>query len=351
MQEIRVPHFTTFNFITSDSLRSVKLGFGLYLIPFDVPIWCCTCASIVLITFVLHRLSTVTSGVVLVVLSVSGNLLDQGSKVLQSSTNKWKSNSKLILIPFWLLSGIIISNGYKGLLNMAYIAENDISTKWKNPHEMSNFTLYLPKGINSVNCFKSPSNFCVIHCKSRSGELIYGNTEFDVILQNYSTVLRQKQFHCVRTGNFVKWVQKNLISPKTALVVFSHHLDFYWKEIQNAARQGGLKFAHNGKTLNDPSLGMPHSIYVFKSFQEKYDYAGKRAKIALSSGLFLLWLKWDKIKFQARNLESRTKESNEADVRPLALNSSFALVILALLWGLVLCIAIFIIERTRSFFR
>ncbi|CAG7718783.1 unnamed protein product, partial [Allacma fusca] len=349
-QEIRIPHFTSFNFITSDSLKSVKIGFRLYFIPFDAFIWGCTLSSILLMTLLVHRFGTMSQNLVLVAVSVLGNLVEQGSKALNTSKCK-KSNTNMILVPIWLLSGIIISNGYKGVLNMVYVADNEIRTEWKYLHEMSNFTLYLPLDINYLsfifNCYISRTNLCVKYCWSSGSDVFYGNTEFDVILtKNRSRHLTPQQFHCLNQNNFAESVQQKLTIEKTALVVYSHQLNFYWKEVEKVMRRKGLKFAHNGKTLNDPTLGQPHSIYASHSFLEKYDYAGKRAKIAVSSGLFLLWKKWHQIWNQRKFLDLRTKDSNEVVVRPLSLNSSFSLAFFALLWGLFICIIVFAAEIT-----
>ncbi|CAG7819847.1 unnamed protein product [Allacma fusca] len=49
-----------------------------------------------------------------------------------------------IIFGFWIMMGIIITNGYKGIIKSNMLVNNPFSTDWKRIEELENFILYVP---------------------------------------------------------------------------------------------------------------------------------------------------------------------------------------------------------------
>ncbi|CAG7817995.1 unnamed protein product, partial [Allacma fusca] len=127
-----------------------------------------------------------------------------------------------------------------------------------------------------------------------------------------------------------------LTTPKTALVVFSHALKFYWERVRLATQGQGLQFAHNGKITRDGFFRQSISLFVTEWYDAEYNHVGRRAGNVMSSGLFWFWEKWDKIRFP-RDIPVKRNEFPVAEpsIRPLSMNSSLALVLHALYGAIV----------------
>ncbi|CAG7731862.1 unnamed protein product [Allacma fusca] len=141
-------------------------------------------------------------------------------------------------------------------------------------------------------------------------------------------------------------IERKLTLPQTALVVFSMEFGYYWNRVRVKMQGTNLKFSHNRNTGNDPFLRTPTSIYISKYFPEKYHYVARRAHVMLSSGLFSMWEKWDRIRFPECNLDFRMQVSHETDVRALSMESSLVLALYAFLWSLLVCLVAFIAEMS-----
>ncbi|CAG7816391.1 unnamed protein product [Allacma fusca] len=155
-----------------------------------------------------------------------------------------------------------------------------------------------------------------------------------------------------RRGTFSMDDMKSLFSekltaPKTALVVFSHALKFYWERVRTAQQQQRTKYAHNGKTTNDGFLRMSMSLYVTEWYDEKYNHVGKRAGNLMSSGLFWFWEKWDKIRFPQDLPVGRNYSAIiEPPVCPLSMDSSLVLSLYALFVANLLSLSILLLESS-----
>ncbi|CAG7722460.1 unnamed protein product [Allacma fusca] len=191
--------------------------------------------------------------------------------------------------------------------------------------------------------------FCVAQCDESDDIFQYGRSEFDEVTryENSSKRIFPGQFRCV-TGNYLSLdIEDILVNPKTALVVYSGHLEYYWRKFKITMNSAKLKFAHNARIKDDNLLRRWNYLFTPLSWSKKYDYIGNRASVMMSSGLFTLWERWHKIRFLSSN-SIPIDSVDDHIAKPLGLDSSVYSVMYAFLWSALCCTHIFVIEILRA---
>ncbi|CAG7729702.1 unnamed protein product [Allacma fusca] len=247
----------------------------------------------------------------------------------------------------WLLSAIILSNGYKSFLKGSFAADSNYVTKWRFLHELVNFTLYFPTGIPGSlpksSSIHTSEKTCHVKCDDSRLGLIYLNEEENLSLKyKHSNFLQSLSLECLTIHDLDSHIENTLGKPKTALVAFSYEFDFYWGILSQVAAKKKLRFAHNRKTLNDQAFREPVYVFIPRYIDEKSNLVLKRAKVMLGSGLFWLWEKWDRF---PKCLGSKKKKVTfQTCVRPLSMESSIVLAIYALCICNLACVFVFVFE-------
>ncbi|CAG7669413.1 unnamed protein product [Allacma fusca] len=267
-REFPVSYSTSHFFITSDNVVTVTLEFQMYATPFDVPCWM-GIASVVLLM-----------GTIL-----SSSFLSPGR------TKFWKK------LPSTLLS----------------VFESLIDQGMNIPKDGSNLS-----NNASQNCLRE----CIVN------EDTFGcsnNNEQFKLDRNYSKTIDPNQFQAFCESSLESIILTKLTLPQTALVVPSDEFEYYWDTVRLSIKGTNFKFSHNRYSGNDQLLRSTTSVYIASYFDDKYHYVAKRIQIMLSAGLYLLWEKWDKIRFPMCHSGYRSKASHENGVRALSMESSLIL--------------------------
>ncbi|CAG7786078.1 unnamed protein product, partial [Allacma fusca] len=246
----------------------------------------------------------------------------------------------------WLLSAIVLSNTYKSFLKTVATTEYRLMTKWSRLSELQEFKLFLPVGLYhnddlGYTACKPNLNKCSRRCRSRNDLLTCFEEEVTLVIDNFTKILVPKQFFPFCDDYLDTVIEKNLMHPNTALVVPYTEFDYYWNHVNKKMREKNLKFWHNRKNSNDPLLRPQIFVSVVGYVPEKYNHVGKRLRIMITSGLYLFWEKWDKIRFPHCNTHFKGKTSHGKKITGLSMESSLALAFFAFLWSLLGCAFIF----------
>ncbi|CAG7823115.1 unnamed protein product [Allacma fusca] len=344
-------------FITSDSVSSVKIEFALYTEPFEGKIWACVAFLILFLAFVLSVSTIITSEsrnflqeFSIKAFALLGNLIDQGQDTLEKDIRS-RACAMSTIVALWLMSTILLSNGYKGFLKTLFSLENEMETKWKSLEELKNFTLYFP-AWDDVDDFLGPyftvgQKRCKAECLSIFGTptFIFGNG-VDAIELN-GTELRRKfgiELRCFQYQHLLEITVKNLTLPQTALVVFSYDIDHYWNRVQRKIIERKLKFAPSLRAQSSTYFQQPISIFIPALMEHQYKNVERRAGVMLSNGLFWLWEKWDQIRFPRCLQTVKLERMKEENFQALSLQSSFILAFYAFLWSNLASSSVLIIE-------
>ncbi|CAG7832249.1 unnamed protein product [Allacma fusca] len=176
-----------------------------------------------------------------------------------------------------------------------------------------------------------------------SVEIEIGYTDKEIT----SGLLQNPKHDCIYFRNKTR-IEVALREPKTALVIFSYELEYYWNVIRRVTFRAKekIRFAHNRKVKNDLFLSQPISLYVETDIPEKYNFALKRAQSMLSSGLFGLWEKWDKIRFTKcmEGGKGRYTDRDEETIKAFSMDDSIVLALYAFLWSNSICVLVFLLE-------
>ncbi|CAG7718158.1 unnamed protein product [Allacma fusca] len=204
----------------------------------------------------------------------------------------------------------------------------------------------------NTDSVETKESFCVELCEENVEEFLYGRSQFDHV--NVSTgsskSISPGQFRCVSRKKLSVDIKDTLAYPKTALVVYSQHLEHYWKKFKEAMFSTKLKFAHNGRVKDDNLLRRWNYLFAPHSWSKKYDYIGNRAHVMMSSGLFKLWERWHKIRFVSGSIIVPIDSVENQTVKALDLESSIVFVFYGFLWSAVGCTLIFCMEIMQSIF-
>ncbi|CAG7817818.1 unnamed protein product [Allacma fusca] len=355
--EFRVSRTPPFKFILSDGVTSVKLKFTLYTNPFDLNTWISFLVANILVAIILAlnaQNPKFLDQFIIATLALLGNFVEQG---LLDCTRKYTSKSMMIVLTISLLSGLVLTNGFKGFLKSSFGFANNYVTNWRYLKELENFTLYFPRRdfsrkTRSQGDVVKDSSTCNVKCRAFGSQILYQNgDDLTKFLGDSEDTSQHYRFQCVDHNDLDSFLQQKLSKPKNAFVVYTHEFNHYWRHVKTKMKENdGLRFAHNQHVQDDLFLQKPVSLFIPNSIPLKHNYVGTRAKIMLSSGLFWFWEKWHRIRFP-RCLESDEKLLEETgQVTALSMNSSVVLIFRGLLGSGVICVFVLIVENIWSCF-
>ena len=235
---------------------------------------------------------------------------------------------KAILV-VWLLMGIVISNAYKGEVKSSFFAPTQLKTGWKSVREMRNFSFYTilddSSSTNSTTayCSTGPAPVRIVDSEVIANDKMWGMIYVtriyqEIISRMYTSsnnaatgaddgslkdedaaeflvsFFNKTEFLCKRMLPLA--IRTELAKPNTAFFVFSENLPGYYRIFQRemAVNRRKLRYAHNGD-IDDGFLKRPRSFAVSGGHEQDQQPVTDRIKILLSSGIYNLWEKWEKI--------------------------------------------------------
>ncbi|CAG7733154.1 unnamed protein product [Allacma fusca] len=157
-------------------------------------------------------------------------------------------------------------------------------------------------------------------------------------ISKYGKVVNNVFFICeLQLAEFLQ----NLNNTQIAFVTTRDDMDFHWDILQKAltgVQDNHVQLAINRKT-NDPFLQNPSQFMVTKGSDELREGAAFRIRVLISSGIFGLWERWEKIRFTNPQGISVPQIHKDEDVVPLGLRSTnIYLIFYLLIGGLILSI-------------
>ncbi|CAG7733869.1 unnamed protein product [Allacma fusca] len=377
---------STFKFITSDGItRKSDETFQRFIIPFQPSFWYFLLGTLILtaffMTIILYKMQPNVSlprkfmGTLAKLLYV---LLEQDADYNEMTVMAARFSKGALIT--WLVAAIVITNAYKGVVNSNFVFSFPYETKWRTLMDLSNFKLYLPTKNESV-CSSHRS----LQYTTRSLVGVQKNMKFEPheffnqlnrrytmsVLERYDDEPKWQRTHnilqytmdriyffCDQTQTLAYIIKKELREPKTAMVVETKQFPIYWRQVRDLVRANRkLKFAHNYK-ITDNFLKMPSGYYLTGGMDQVYQLVPNRLKILMSSGIYWLWEKWDKIIFPDYESEAGRDdggnteflESNTATVRPLILRDPDIYLNFQLYsFCLILSVAILLVECIHSY--
>ncbi|CAG7701574.1 unnamed protein product [Allacma fusca] len=304
-------------------------------------------------------------------LQVMGFCLEQGiGSAIVNSNFRIVVRIRKIVLAAWFLICIIITNSYKGIIKAHFAVTFPFETHWRFIEELSNFTLYLPggkcrrtvsrSGLTTVNFDTYKNEFSSRTCmkwppgKSENEFLYYSLTEEFISLPNSGSRLEGRQFECVCANEWENLILKNLTKQNTAILIQANEFEYFWRKIKILmGSQSSLKFAHN-KRIFDGFFRRRKFIYISSGMEDIHkNPAHNRIRTLLSSGIYWMWEKWDKLRYPSEVSVTNTSGlENVQNVKPLSLTGSdINLTFLLLLMCSFCCTAVFLLECTSGFFR
>ncbi|CAG7731133.1 unnamed protein product, partial [Allacma fusca] len=153
--KILASHSPGFNFMTADAATAPKMEISLYTNPLELAVWLCVFGSSLVAAIALSS-EVFSSGLERktgfeVLFDLFAALVEQNWDTGKIYSATFKSKLRILIIVSWLLSGIIISNGYKGLLKTLFSTRNQYTTKWERLDQIQDFTWYLPAGRDNLS--------------------------------------------------------------------------------------------------------------------------------------------------------------------------------------------------------
>ncbi|CAG7823420.1 unnamed protein product, partial [Allacma fusca] len=322
--EFRVSRTPSLKFILSDGVTSVKLDFAVYTNPLDFATWMSFLVANILFALILtmnalkFKNPKVFDEFTVATLALLGNFVEQGSL---DRTIKYMSKSTRIVLMVSLLSGVVLTNGFKGFLKSYFGFGNKFVTNWRYFEELENFTLYFPRRDFSAKTqtygnMVDDSSTCSVNCWAFSAHIVYNNgvdqTKFEGVFTN---ITQRLHFKCVNHNYLNSFFKEELMKPKTAFVMYKYEFTHYWNLVKTKMRENQeLRFAHNHHVQDDLFLQNSVSLFIPKSIPMKHNYVVSRAKVMLTSGLFWFWRVEDAtLKMTRARLEAEKARLEEID--------------------------------------
>ena len=403
-------------FITADKVEPVKSKVNLYFIPMQKTVWFWTFAAIfgaavmLLLVFMWDTTaSSMDKGIFVTSLAnfppvsfwIFGVLLEQVGKYVMSSSDE-RSLSPLrrrilrVTVLTILYPALVLTNGYRGLLNANYMTLSQYRTSWETIAELENFTLYFAldersyahfgKLLNdkddpwrSVSEFAAPCGdefytqfngaFCAFSqgIVDLSSSIIKSHAECHEVLEEVENNESQNGgngshmgsdgdgWHCnsaardlrlylrlyrsysiLSKAAIAETVTNNLSEPHTAFAISEEYLPTVWRHFRKAMKNDRrLKFAINYNSPHDLTFMVHRSKLVVGSGLEKRftERVTKRVGVMLSSGL------WEEqLRLQYTRIEDSKLELDSYTVGPLSLHHDVVHLIFVILGILLLTV-------------
>ncbi|CAG7659683.1 unnamed protein product [Allacma fusca] len=367
---------TSFKFITPDGVYSIQDSFELYIQPFSPSIWLVLILTAVLVSLIINRLSATNSPFLgrfaSIFFEISTVFLEKQAVLKKEALRR----IPYIILGAYLLMAVIITNSYKGTLKSDFTIRFPYETKWKYFVEIQHFRFYVLfeesdcRHFGVSGMFKANQSFMDKLMETRTVQSYY--FELDLWYE-YSKLLRQyglssddkdaaslyfqgkmaslfeirRNLYFVCTLNLKKFID-SLITTEVAFVMTQDDMGYYQDFLErtfDGILAKGLKLGNNMK-VNDPLFQNPLQLMVSTSAGDVREGTGFRIRVLITSGVFGLWDKWDKIRFTRLPGMNYRKTSKADKANPLGLGSSnIHLIFYLLLAGMAVSLVVILIER------
>ncbi|CAG7829635.1 unnamed protein product [Allacma fusca] len=322
-----------FKFITPDHVYSVRSSFELYTKPFGLIVWVAVIGAVITVSIILERISGYHNSNPIkfarIFMKTFSTLLEQQVRVREPL-------KKLFHVPYiiwgtYLLMGVIITNYYKGTVKSDFTIQFPYETKWKYLEDIQGFQYFVLveerhcrkynlSGVvkandyyssnltagKSIRSYEFYSELRYEHWKLVQGYTIVAQRTFSDALYNYVSQRLEKVSSFIRNMFFlceldmVEFLKGNGSHGKIAVITANEDIDYHWGFLQKAVTavpKMELQFGSNKKIEDDQFLRNPAYFMSTKGTDELRHGVPFRLRALISSGIFNLWEKWDKIRF------------------------------------------------------
>ncbi|CAG7728188.1 unnamed protein product [Allacma fusca] len=305
---------------------------------------------------------------------------------MQAKISFWRSFR--IVLTTWSLAGIIITNGYKGMVKSNSALSFPYESNYKILSELHDFTLYVPledrihpKFVKTYESerrisYFNVSNFYTLGNLTTTFDYVYDiNYESSLVLYNYWRTLsdsirdelsssseqyknekvqsflrsreRLTKLYCFQASDTKLAIERFLVKPKTAFITTQKSLPYYWKIFRNFMQKTGtpLKFAHNGKISDRTLLNLTSTsgFFVTHKIGHYENIALRKLKVLFSSGIHSYWETLQHHMMDAVGLEESEVSIGAAKALSLQ-NHSIAIIFIVSVLLLFTCFVVFLSE-------
>ena len=390
--DLEVTGYTAdFCFITSDNVIAVQdRGLNSITGAFQMELWIIlvpTTFSIALALSMLHG-KTFYRYLITNMYAVVGALLEQYVSPGKVGCKIRNKTLKIIMLT-WMIGSIVLSNCFRGKAKSSAILQKKYGTNWTNLLQLSDFGLtfgYDPqpgrkcsltdKWLNDYKTLNKARNLTVSFPRLRSllkytgdldlerratfalvDELINLEAAIDSTTTNKTRTWLQERATKLRPlvqradlicGTSIDTViGKDLTKPRTAFVTTKESFEKDWSAFQSfmAKPKNKYKFVHSC-AAEDATLRAFQGYYITGRLTGvNGDLVLKRMRGLMSSGIYGLWKKWDKLRLMFKASSISTKQN----AVPLSLaDSDIQQMLDLLLFGVFIALIVFLIEIPLS---
>ncbi|CAG7816016.1 unnamed protein product [Allacma fusca] len=341
-----------FYFITPSGIREARTSFEIFATPFQWNVWLplvVICLSLsVALPLLDTNLSPRTSASSLAWLTAI--LIDQCPGDLPFKV-KSTVGTRVVYVfgGLWLITSIILSNGYKGVVKSDFSVRFPYLTSWEKIEDMNDFKVFnfvskrkwMELGNTSQIVFKlnqSEEEFIWVHhlCKRESihetNVIDKSECEFylflQLVVQDNRIVIEERigKIKDVRKyeriSTFVldlldritytselelnNLLDKQINSDKLIFIVPKSKLELYWNLFKKIMQTSSWKFAY--KKLSGPLFsGHAKGLYFIGGMHPRQQKVVDLMKTLMSSGLYWFWNKWNLLQHNSFLLNPNNK--------------------------------------------
>ncbi|CAG7727751.1 unnamed protein product [Allacma fusca] len=322
--------YNDFIFFTTDGVYEVKNAFHEYLAPFDPNVRFTLATAFITVALILTGITLqhgIVSGVLIQILfQLFSIMIEQGTKlsVSKSAKSVLTTSRKIVLISF-IPAAMILSIYYKSFLKSDFTIPTPYKTEWGTLKQLvdEGFEILVPMENCRLRCRHRPHEIIVVViCKPDQSDDLAAAVMCQQLIkyqkyisyyqavsrydsevekfgiehvpEHFSTVYalgNQSTYFCLE---FIQeFLPLRLNIPKTALVVFRRHFNYFWRLFQEG-QGNGKKIAHNLDS-RDSLLNTPRGYYIATTGDDNYNWVHKRMNVLLSSGIYWFWETMEKM--------------------------------------------------------
>ncbi|CAG7717041.1 unnamed protein product, partial [Allacma fusca] len=313
-------------------------SWGMFASPFEPDLWLC----LFILMMALAAIVTINSrhqqhGASNFILRFQYRLLNTIGILFEHCEEYGRSNLQAeschvrIVIQLYILMVVVISNAYKGTLKSDFSVEEDAKTELQYFHELQDFQLYLLVETRDCEYIGPPdvsSNIhltCTLNTKMRPycdfyhqlqaerarlevlGMVTWDRDASKRFVRKSSTIADAQNQTFVKCQNSVAELLAKGLEEKLAFVSTSEDFDYNWDLISTEMGKNShekIRLGHNLK-VEDGFLGGFEGYSITPGLDVRYHHwVPDRLRISVSSGIYSLWERWDKIRFPKHGNQS-----------------------------------------------
>ncbi|CAG7728189.1 unnamed protein product [Allacma fusca] len=386
-----------FKFITSSGVHE-ELLHHTYFSELSYTVWLCIGGSlmtVLMFNIILNRYFGLMSPLQVAMetsIWLFATLVEQNGTQLpvllkpeiQAKISFWRS-FRIVLIT-WSLAGIIITNGYKGMVKSNTALSFPYESNYKILSELHDFTLYVPLedrihpdfvetygGERRISYFNITNIYTSDNLTTTLDYVYDINYESNLVLYNYWRALsesirhelfsepynnekvqlflrsreRLSKLYCFQANDTKLAIERFLVEPNTAFITTQKSLPYYWKIFRSFMQKTGttLRFAHNGKIPDSTLLNLTSTsgFFVTHKIGHYENIALRKLKVLFSSGIYSYWETLEHHMMNAVGLEESEVSIGAAKALSLQ-NHSIAILCIVSVLLLFTCFVVFLTE-------